>query len=45
MFVKEYKHGDVNTRAMATFAAIHEALLTSTEAIPNVEYVDDTQYI
>ena len=39
MYVKEYRHGDVNTRAMATFAAIHEAVLTSPGAIPNVEQV------
>lgn len=39
MYVREYRHGDVNTRAMATFAAIHEAVLTSPGAIPNVEYV------
>ena len=43
MYVKEYKHGDVNTRAMATFAAIHEALLTSPEPMPNVEFTFQIQ--
>ncbi|TIA99181.1 hypothetical protein E3P94_00543 [Wallemia ichthyophaga] len=43
MFVKEFSHNDVNTRALATFAAIHEALLTSTEAFPNVEFTFQVQ--
>ncbi|TIB91727.1 6-phosphofructokinase [Wallemia mellicola] len=43
MYVKEYRHGDVNTRAMATFAAIHEAVLTSPGAIPNVEFTFQIQ--